>query len=425
MDTAILVFYNLLTVTSTILLDVSWVFYIAVPFILFYIGIDIFQYSRQLKYKKAIDWCLIEVRIPRQIEKGPKAMENFFTALHGLRNAPSKFSELYLDGEVTRPFSFEMCAHKGSTRFFIRTPKGLKPAVASMIYAAYSDVEVTDTQDYIEEFPESFFDLQSLGYDIGGGEFALDKDSAYPVASYDVFESKDGDARIVDSMALLLELFGRLTLEETVWMQIVAAPEGEDWKKASEKIIQETKESEQKALKAAKEKGEAVVVTRTPGEEARLKLIEKKRTKNGFKCLIRYMYIAPKSSFNKDLSGRGIPTYFSQFVTDANKFKKNGGTALGSDWRDFPYFLHKRTVPERKAFFWRWYRKRALPEKTWSGKMFNSTLLYHGGFDMKTMILNSDELATIFHLPTNVVLTAPVVRRMESKTLPPPPVLPK
>lgn len=409
-----------LNIIITIASYLSWVIYVAIPFLLFYVGRSIFLYANQLKYKKAIDWQLLEIRIPRVITKGPKAMENFFNALYGLRNSPDKWSEIYLDGEVTRPFSLEIFAKKNSTRFFIRTPKGLKPAIISMIYAQYPDVQIADVDDYMNEFPETFEDLERLGYDMTASEMGLDKNPAYPISSYESFESKEGDVRIIDSMSLLLELLGRLNDNEYVGMQFIVAPENDDWKKESEKIVKEIKDKEQKA---SKESGQSA---RTPGEEAHLKSIERKRVKNGFKTLIRYFYVAPKSSFNKDYSGRALPTYFVQFANDSNKFKKNGDTAPSSDWRKYPYFLlHKKSIPQKKEFLWHWYRKRALPEKTDAGKLFNSTFLYLGGFKMKTIILNTEELATIFHLPTDVVLTAPVMKRVESKTLPPPPALPK
>lgn len=414
------IFYEILNFILTIFSYLTWVLYIALPFGLFYVGRSIFLYANQLKYKKNIDWQMLEIRIPRIITKGPKAMENFFTSLYGLRNSPDKWSEVYIDGEVTRPFSLEIFAKKNSTRFFIRTPKGLKPAVISMLYAQYPDVQIVDVDDYMNEFPDSVEGLERLGYDMTASELGLDKDSAYPVSSYEGFESKEGDVRIIDSMALLLELLGRLNENEYVGFQFIIAPENDDWKKESEKIVKEIKDKEQKS---SKEVGQSM---RTPGEEARLKMIEKKRTKNGFKTMIRYFYVAPKSAFNKDYSGRALPTYFVQFANDANKFKKNGATAPSSDWRSYPYFfLHKKTVPQKKEFLWYWYRKRALPEKTDAGKLFNSTFLYFGGFKMKTVILNTEELATIFHLPTDVVLTAPVMKRVESKTLPPPPALPR
>lgn len=414
------IFLEIFRPIATILGYLDWVVFIAITFGLFYMGRSIFLYASQLKYKKNIDWVLLEIRIPRAIEKGPKAMESFYSALYGLRNSPDKWSEIYLDGEVTRPFSMEIFAKRNSTRLFVRTPRGLKPAVISMIYAQYPDVQIADTEDYMNEFPDNFDDLATLGYDIAGAEMILDKDSAYPVSSYETSESKEGDVRIIDSMALMLELLGRLNDNEYVAMQFIIAPENDDWKKESEKIVKEIKEKEQKATK------EGGQTTRTPGEEARLKQIERKRVKNGFRTMIRYLYVAPKGSFNKDYSGRALPTFFTQFANDTNKFKKNGAVGLSSDWQNYPYFfLHKKTVPQKKDFLWHWYRKRALPEKSFAGKLFNSSFLCFFGFKTKTIILNTEELATIFHLPTNAVLTAPVMKRVESKTLPPPPSLPK
>ena len=60
---------------------------------------------RQNRYKQAIAWTILELKMPREVLKSPKAMEQFFAALAALRNVSGDFMELYWDGEVTLWFS--------------------------------------------------------------------------------------------------------------------------------------------------------------------------------------------------------------------------------------------------------------------------------------------------------------------------------
>ena len=64
-----------------------------------------------------------------------------------------------------------------------------------------------------------------------------------------------------------------------------------------------------------------------------------------------------------------------------------------------------------------------MPEEGFLGQLFSSALL-SWDFQRKTPVLNTEELATIYHLPTHEVLTSPMIERVESKTLGAPAGLP-
>ena len=44
-------------------------------------------YIRNLS-KARVEWVLLEIKIPREILKGPKVMEQFFASIHNLRMSP-------------------------------------------------------------------------------------------------------------------------------------------------------------------------------------------------------------------------------------------------------------------------------------------------------------------------------------------------
>jgi hypothetical protein len=64
-----------------------------------------------------------------------------------------------------------------------------------------------------------------------------------------------------------------------------------------------------------------------------------------------------------------------------------------------------------------------MPEELAFGKFYTSTPM---NFNIKSRsyILTTAELATIYHVPTAVVLTSPHIKRLESKKMGPPAGLP-
>jgi hypothetical protein len=66
---------------------------------------------------------------------------------------------------------------------------------------------------------------------------------------------------------------------------------------------------------------------------------------------------------------------------------------------------------------------RFLPEETFAGKLYNS-YFWQWCFWHEFCLLSAEEMATLFHIPTNVVLTQSTMERIESKRLPSPTNLP-
>src|SRR3989344_1283903 len=108
---------------------------------------------RQYLYKQSIEWTLLELKMPREVRKGPIAMEQFFSAIYGLRNIAGDLIEKYFDGEVTLWFSFELVSFGGEIHFYIRTPSKHAGVVSANLYANYPTLEIEKVPDYIDRFP--------------------------------------------------------------------------------------------------------------------------------------------------------------------------------------------------------------------------------------------------------------------------------
>ena len=98
-------------------------------------------------HKKNLQWSLIEILIPREIRKSPKAMEQVLDQIYSLRNTPENIVEKYWQGEVTYWFSLEIVHFSDETHFYIRTPAKYKNIIEANIYANYKDVEIVEVED--------------------------------------------------------------------------------------------------------------------------------------------------------------------------------------------------------------------------------------------------------------------------------------
>jgi hypothetical protein len=76
-------------------LAISWWFWLFI--ILLGLVHSAWFFWRKSMYKE-IEWVLLEIRIPREIKKNPKAMEQVLTAIHSLRNTPGTLAEKWWDG---------------------------------------------------------------------------------------------------------------------------------------------------------------------------------------------------------------------------------------------------------------------------------------------------------------------------------------
>ncbi|MBI4117235.1 MAG: hypothetical protein HY451_00880 [Parcubacteria group bacterium] len=398
----------------------KWVVLPVLAFLIFLIARNALLFYRQAKFRGGIEWDMFEIRIPREIEKGPKAMDQFFAGLWTLINMPLSWKEKYVDGEVTLWFSFEIVGAGGKVHFYVRTPKKLRHPVESMLYAQYPDIEIAGAEDYTAEFPDSFDDLERTGYDLFGLESKLKNPSPNPINTYMLFEEKGGEERIIDPISYILEVMARTRPEERFWIQLVLRPAKPGWEKEGERIIKELKEKTR--LKPLPGQPAVSFPILSPAEEESLKAISRKVSKRGFEVLIRLAYLAPKDIFDRG-AWKNMFGYFNQYASSMNYFTINANALTGVRWWKWPFILTGRRTKTRKRTFLYRYKTRHIPEETFFGRLADPNRP-DKEFNSSISILNSEELATLYHPPTNVVLTAPTLDRVESKKVSPPGYIP-
>jgi hypothetical protein len=153
----------------------------------------------------------------------------------------------------------------------------------------------------------------------------------------------------------------------------------------------------------------------TPGEREVVMGIEQKMAKRGYHCNVRFVYLGQKEVFFK-AKLRFALSFFSAFATqNLNALMPYGQpfiTKVRKSW-----FLPLNLARERRLYF----RKRSLFRKY---RLRVDPLFPLAKKFPSSFILNSEELATLFHFPGKAPVAAPFVERIESKKGEAPPGLP-
>lgn len=397
-------------------------FLYAWPIILFFLLwpllISLWLFIRQEKFKQKQEYVLLELKMPREVKKSPQAMEEVLTAIHTLGNAPGTLKEKYWDGEVTRIISLELTSFGGDVRFFIRVNAGQRGVVEAALYSYYPDLEVHEAEDYIGALPKNVADVEARRMSVWGTEMTLAREAFYPIKTYDRFEHI-AEEKQFDPISTFLEVLGKVPKGEFVGIQILLAPAPPEWKDEFEDDVEALKVPKTMAVGEGEE-GQEMTISRSPGHTEILKAVEENIAKPAFRTLVRLLHVIPEPVVPKAPPARGAMGAFNQYtMLDLNSFKPNKLVATKTDPWARPYVFPKRRLRYRQErILWN-YRMREVPPETWMGRFITSHA-YHSNFGSERFFMTVKCVATIFHPPTAVVLTAPHIRRSESRRAGPP-----
>lgn len=396
-----------------------WLFFLMLP-----VFVSLWLYIRQVYFKRSIKWVMLELKIPREVKKSPQAMEQVLAAIHSLRNAPGDIREQYWDGEVTRWYSLEMVSFGGEVRFFLRVYKKQKSLIQAAFFSYYPDVELEETDDYISLFPKDVEELYRKQMDLWGTEMVLIKESAYPIKTYEDFEHMEEEKQF-DPISTFLETLSKIRKEEMVGIQMLIAPASPSWKDKFKDTLDALKKPATTTV--AKSSGEGseggtqeMLIARSPGSIEVLKKVEENLSRPAFDTLIRFIYISPKEGFSDTFPRRGLRGAFNQYsALDLNGFRDNYNVTTRTRIWNKPHVFPKVRNEYRKQRMLFNYVTRDVPPETWMGRLMTS-YLFNWNFGSMRFLLNTKCLATLYHPPTAVVLTAPHIRRLESRRTGPP-----
>ncbi len=347
---------------------------------------------------KKLERVLLEIRIPRHRAKdGEKEAdlkaqvaltEQLFSALHSIYRGGLTSSIFEQDS-----ISFEIAAYQGAIGWFVAVPLHLQGLVEKQIHAYYPDAEITPVPLYNIFSKEGYVSTVSLG---------LNKKNFYPIRTYNDFEA--------DPMAGVVNALSKISGDEGAAVQIMIAPAGNRWRAKGQAMAREYAQGKKgsssgKVLGGLFKFGGELMTAAvadpkkenggrpdegkklTQAQEEFVEKIETKSSKVGFEVVIRIVTASPDRGL-ADANLRGITSSFVPFGSpDLNGFKQVIGPVQSQAKLVTRYIFRELEGAGKK------------------------------------IILNAEELASLWHPPTKDIET-PHVRWLGAKTAPPPSNMP-
>lgn len=372
------------------------------------------------KFFVSQEYSLLEIRVPRDVTKGPQAMEMVLAAMHQTGGEGTWYHR-YIRGQTKPWYSLELVSIEGKVHFYIWTRSFWKNLIETELYAQYPGIEVIEVPDYTKNVQ---FDPEKMG--VWGMEYKLSRkskndeglplmlhSSVYPIRTYYEFgleKASEKEEFKSDPLNYILEYLGSLGPGEQMWIQIMIRahrkemPHGSfteisDWAKAASKEIKTYLKTEG-MFQPTKEGEEPNLFSLSPAQTDLVKGIENNVKKPGFDTGIRGIYIAEKSKF-RPVNAPVLIGLFRPFQSVISN-----GIVLNADVQ-MPYF---------KGYPWEDPKQKLQNEV----REFLIEASKRRGFfyppynSSKPFILNTEALATLFHIPGSVNQT-PTIDRIASK----------
>lgn len=343
---------------------------------------------------------ILEIRPPREVVKSPLTMEIFLTNLHQTGGEGS-FKDKYWTGGLRPWFSLEITSIEGEVRFFITTRTGFKRIIESSLYSQYPDIEIFEVRDYAKDVE---YVLEKN--DVAGFEFFKAREDFFPIKTYAEF-GLDGNPKEefkIDPITPIIEFLSSIGTGEQVWIQILIRAHKKEMRKPGggrNDLVDWThfgKEYIKKAMQRDKAPADQGIDKLTKTEKAVLDAVENNIGKFAFDTGIRVLYVADSKHFNKGVVG-GLKGMFRQFNSpNLNSFKAdNDASSISNAWLDFS----GNKLLEKKKRFLSLYKRRGYFPPLYGGKSFT---------------MNTEELATLFHFPGQVVKSTTLKRTNAKKS---------
>lgn len=364
------------------------------------------------------DSMVLEVKMPRDITRSPRAMENALSTLWTDSGETTFFNRIW-QGQVRPYFSFEVASFGGELHFYIWCWRGWRDTVEAAMYAYYPEVELQEVEDYASKFK---YDPEVM--DAFPTDWRYEpRNDAYPIRTYVEFElDKDPDEEFkVDPLSMVLERMSGIRHDEQMWYQIIITQcrdirrvPGEPWWSIENRyeglLRDEIKVIRQETVgDPNKPEDRWMGSARVPNyrHTELVKMIDRNMGKHPFNVGMRGVYIAASKSFNASgytaLRWLWRPVGNPQWMNQMRP--RRGGNPFDYPWQDFNDMRWNLMVR-------RWfdcYRRRSH---------FYSPWIYPHN------MMSTEVIATMWHPPA-ASATLPGLERIPAKKAEPPSNLPK
>lgn len=413
----VLLFMAYVFMPSIVALALSMALFIApvwLPLLLVAGALGVWKIWRQGEFISSQKYILLELKPPRNVVKTPLAMEAFLSTLH-VGPGESTWYVRWIKGAVRPWWSLELASFEGKVHFFIWTRTNFRRMIETQIYAQYPGAQVVEAPDYtrlISATPEE--------YSIWGCDFKHGSEAPLPIKTYVEYglDKVQKEPEQVDPLANLIEFLGSAGKGEYIWLQMVfrqhkgerygnkknAKGKPYTWVDEAGELIQQIREATRMPYTdPATGKEVPGFPNPTKGQTEKIAAMERNIAKQGFDVGMRCVYLAKPDKFNLIV--------ISQMNGLFNPFNSKGWNSIDAsawmrDFDDYPWELGADKLKDR-------YR-RALVESYRRRQFFFEP--FGWGIEPKDiMVMSTEELATVFHIPSRAVET-PGLARIQSAT---------
>ena len=355
--------------------------------------------SKQANYQMqaAKNLIFLKVLIPKgsshkdEIKKDYKETISVFEPL--LDSITSLYIKPSMFGSSYQPtFSLEILAKEGEIFFYIATPSEYKELIERQIHSIYSSAQIEIAQDF------HLFSGKEKPYDAASIE--LNRSSMIPVKSYPNIE--------LDSLNPITNALSKLGQSGNGGVQVLIRPRGIDWQKKIESSLSDLMDG--KDIEEAKDwKSSAGNLIGDIGKE----IVRGGSSKDGEKPMLEPKGLSPKNQLLMELlkekmSDQALDVQVRCVASSDSEIEAK--SQLNNIVSAFGQF----NSPDRNSFKVN-KRKPQNIIKDYIYRRFSSA---------PAMVLNTKEIASIFHFPNENVDT-PNIAWLGSRKLSPPANLPK
>lgn len=354
---------------------------------------------KKLIAERASTLVMLEVRVPKESgKKEDEQLKDYRAYVAIMDQLLSSFASYYESGfnaswKGQPVFSFEIIAKDEEIIFFVGVPRSLQESVERQILSYYPAAQIEPSEDF------KVFDT-SLKASVG--VLDLSKLFIYPLRTYTELE--------IDPLSNITNSLSRLGANSKAIVQVLLRPQSGSWRStvgsaindlragrsvsssnmfwarlldtATRQVSEISKSTQGKSADTPKPSEE--MKGPTPLQQAQMELIQKKGEKTGFDTQIRILALETTAELAKE-SVRNIFSSFAQFGSpDRNNLK----ISFPSLKKILPYVVLRYFTPRN------------------------------------IMILNTEEIATLFHLPSFLIDT-PGIRWFLAKRAPAPVNIPQ
>ncbi len=371
---------------------------------------------KQSEFIASQTYLLLEIKPPRNLVKTPLAMEAFLSGMHHSPGESTWYVKWIL-GRMRPWWSLEIASFEGKVHFFIWTRANYRRIIEAQMYAQYPGVQIVEAPDYtrfISADPKEWF--------VWGCDYKHTDKDPLPIKTYIEYglDKVQKEPEQVDPLANIIEFMSSIGKGEYLWLQFIfRVHKGEKykktnpetgkpytWKDEAKKLIEEIRHATRDTYTdPATGEERPGFPNPTKGQSEKIAAIERNVSKLAFDVGARAVYVTKPDKIN-GITITYLIALFKQFNSEGWNGIKPDSWMMRFD--DYPWetaFGIEKLKNHYRHKLVEAYRRRQFFYEPFS----------HGTPAYEAMVMSTEELATVYHIPSASVET-PGLERIQSAT---------